>query len=272
MKRFWNGGFSLPEITIALGLVGGISLVTMKLMQEQKQNEAYIRARSEIAKTVSLMQMTLNNPANCQSMLSGIQIGATIPSLKVTINKGEANESEKIYLETDPLETKNYGEFYLRSGDIRLEASPDLPTVANVVIDFRHNKLAMNQWGDKDDDDDAIITKKIPIVVTLDGTNRVSTCKPLISDSNLLAKQKFCEGLENAAEIDSNGDCKLKEVKCDWGEVPMNMSSLGSVDCVKVQHAMDLNTIFDTTSTCNVQSGGVRIIQSGTKLRLECPP
>jgi prepilin-type N-terminal cleavage/methylation domain-containing protein len=236
--KFWRNqkGFSLLELAIGVSLLGGISLITMKMIEIQQGNQAFIKANSEIAKTVSLIQAVLNKPENCTPMLRGV-IAPTITAptpiafLKMeTINRTvvPAVAETRILLQ----EKLNYGDFYLNQnlpGSNAIELVPsdsfqppvitgpppsgagkeaDLKVV-DLVIRFRVKQLSLLSWtkakvsgalDDTENSRDALIIKKIPVNVTVDRfNNQISSCGAVVSYSDVEAAKKFCDALNTAA-------------------------------------------------------------------------
>ena len=80
-------GFTLAEMAVSLGLLGGISIVTVRLIGNQANNEAHLKAKAEIMKTTSLLKIALNDPEGCRNMLKDQVIPSvvTTPETKTSI-------------------------------------------------------------------------------------------------------------------------------------------------------------------------------------------
>ena len=297
-------GFSLPEIIIAMGLVAGISLVTMRLMEQQSANEAFIKANVEIDKTVSIVQQALNNLSTCRDILGGKTRSNTIPAPNVVDgdivtdlslalrNSSGVVTGSKVLLSTPtaanlpaPNDQVNYRQFYMRYGDIRIaNTSLNMNTVAEVVLRFRYNRLSISSWGNRNDDRDGVIMKRLRVVVTMNGSNVIQTCGPLVSAANVTARQKFCEDMGAAVTWDpTTSRCTVNQMDCPWGTVPSRFERFGppgtaitgparTAYCVPLHDRLNLNEVFDSTATCT-STGRFTLSPSGSggRIRVLCP-
>lgn len=259
LKHMNQKGFSLPEVMIGLGLLGGISVVTMKMVENQVTNESKIKSLGEVSKTVSIIEGIIANPDLCKKMLGGKTrsssptAGTPLQELSYPVNGGTLKV----------LESKNYGYFMLQNGDIKLANQiTSSGTFADLVIDFKVRKKTTSIFGDNSDPSNFdIVSRRIPVAVKLNGSTVVS-CGPMISEANNTARRIFCENLGGATLWDnSTNTCKLKTtLKCNSGFVPKRMTSLGYVECIPIENTIKLESVFDTTpATCT----------SGTNIRIE---
>lgn len=274
-------GVSLPELTVALGLMGGISLVTMKMMDEQVGNEALLKSRAEVSKTVSIVKNALNSGKNCRDVLGGRQVTATVGSnntvtsagsisiqnITLKINRGGAAQNRELLAQNT-----YYNGFKVDT--IRLVRPVGSPAnTANLEVAFRVKSKNVKLWGAgaQDDPDDRILTERIPLIVNFDSTNTLTDCGPVVSDSNATAKEKFCATLGSSATWNATTQrCEFNDMRCPRGEVMVSMTSIGGGNCQPIHEQIDLNTLFSTQS-CS-WTGKVRIINDGGKLRVDCPP
>ncbi len=156
-------GFTLPEIMVSLGLLGGISIVTVRLIENQANNEAHLKAKAEIAKTTSLLKTILNDPESCRNMLkdqpipavwtpssetfTNIQLPPALPSPSANPALPGTGLYQRIKLPgTSPqqyaykeilITNAKYGLF--RTGSIRLVKTSDANTPTTIL-----NPTAMN--------------------------------------------------------------------------------------------------------------------------------
>lgn len=266
-------GFSLTEIMIAVGLMGGVSLVSMKLMDNQAGNERVLKSSAEVGKAVAMLQAAIANDASCKSLLQNTVpttgAGTAISPLRKLTRTGE-------YMEILS-DNKNYGAFFLKPGDIRFVHVSDNPAgtvTANLVITFRTRKAGAkgNFTSDTGSAIDNTTVRTIPVEYKpVSATNRaVVSCGPVLSEANEMARKKFCASLDpSETEAQNNiagvgfaywngSRCILNSKDCPWGEVPKEMTNLGNVQCVPLETTIDaaaLQQMFDTT-TCRQSAGG----------------
>lgn len=276
INRFKEKGFSLPEVLVGLGLMGGISIVTMKMVENQVSNDVLIKSKVEVSKTVSIIEGIIANPDLCKKMLGGkiratsTTSGTPLTDLKYTVNGGNIMV----------LENKNYGAFMINAGDIQLANSKNTSggTFADLLINFRVRKKAVARFGDNTDMSNfTVVPARIPVSVTLNAaTSAIESCGPVVSEANDTARRIFCQNLGGATSwVLESGvwKCKLKTtLKCPAGQLPKRMTSLGYVECVPAENAVDLDQIFDTSPGCATGTGQYKIeFDSGTnKLKLRC--
>lgn len=252
-----NKGFSLPEVIIALGILGGMSIITMKLIDDQVSNEAFVRANVEISKTLSTVQAILNNPENCRytmkdssnNPLLRSSSGTVIPAFKARIARLNA---DKILIEPN----KIYPNFKTGNFLVRGSSNPDDLT-AQVELNFFIRKKSIFMWGRADDTSkDNQITRTLPLMVNVDGTNRITDCGPVISNANQTAMEKFCESMGSLTTWNGS-TCQLVNQTCDYNEVPETLAGM-AVTCVPIRDQIDLSYII-SQGTCVNTGGGFRI-------------
>lgn len=246
-----------------MGLMGGISLVTMKLVDEQKSNEAFLKARTEIAKVTSVVKTTLNDPENCRSILSGRTLSATpatITSMQIPIKSTPGSFRQILQANT------SYPGF--RTGTISVSRPAGSPPKTGVVaIQFIVKSKNMKLWGATGTT--RTITEKIPLEVTVNATNVITDCGSIVSEANLTAKRKFCDSLAGAAQWNATtNQCEYRDLRCPYGKVLVRLNSLGGPVCDDIKNKMDLNLMFDPMRCTN--TGYYRIIEENGKLRVQC--
>lgn len=289
-----QSGFSLPEILVAVGLMGGISLVSMKLMDQQAGNEKVLKANAEVNKAVALVQAALSGDASCKSLLGGKTPGTTLSVLEINTTRSTDGAAVRDQILK---ENTNYGAFFVPTGGIRFLPNGGVVagnTKALLEITFwvRKNQVKANMNTEIGTQNDNKIIKTLPIEFKAATTaapgypvGSVVSCGPVLSESNLLAKRKFCASLdpqESDTQTTQAGlgvsywdgtNCRLNSMDCPWGKVPKNMTSLGGIQCVDLESQMDansLNQIIDPTS-CRTTTGNFSIQATpGGRLRVIC--
>ncbi len=261
-------GFSLPEIMVAMGIMGGISIITMKIVEDQSANETYLRALAEINKTVSLVETNINNPTKCYDMLYNKQRGNTSAGSAIGSLSVSAGGGTKYILE----EGHSYPEFYIDTNGITLATSAYGSSVVDLVINFRVKQRAL--FGRRDSTNDLTITKRIPVVATLTGAKRVVTCGPALSlQTSIDAKKQACNTLGDLTVWDNtNHRCQLLGVSCAYGYVMYRMLALDDMRCQRIEDLIDTSASFDTSPIDCTGKPTFSIIKSGTKFKISCAP
>lgn len=286
-------GFSLPEIIIAIGLLAGISLVTMKVIDNQANNEARIKASAEIQKTVAIIKGILNNTEQCRGMLKDQPLSTAVngatdiikpPALSGTYQPGlyqrVRNSSDGTFSYKEILAiNSNYGKFRIGGpGSIQLVKVTDSNTnvdAIDLVIRFRLETKAILFRDDGNNVNDKTLIQRIPLLVTFNNAvspNVITDCGLVVSDANLAAKEKLCRSMGSMASW-TGTDCTFVANQCPPGQVPERQNPTGTLlNCVNLEDQMNVLDLFNTTYSCSSASGSYRIISSGTpaKLRIEC--
>lgn len=279
-------GFSLPEIAVALGLLGGISLITMKLVQESGNNENILKARAEIQKATVLIKNSLADPDSCRKMLKqNVVLNAGLSDIikpsevPATNFDGTANPNGLYQALRDGsykrllVANTRYNGF--RTGAVRISKTTNgAPNVADLILEFRVEKKG-SLFANDSDADDIIITNRIPVIYfgTVNGANdtTITDCGPVVSEANETAKQKFCASLGGMATWDSTlKTCRFQTKKCLYGEAAFGVAADGTLNCQRIDMKMDPNQLLDT-SPCTTASGGLKIgVNAVGKLKILC--
>lgn len=264
-------GFSLTELMVTVGILGGIALVTMRLFEDQTNKEALIRSKSEIQKTISLVKQSLSNPVNCRLNL----LYYTMPQIQATGTTGLShpilrtlvssnNNSTKLLLESG----KTYNHF--KMDRILLFSVTGEPNKVRLQLKFLHKKKSSDgavsgNWTS--------VSESLFYTVSKDSLGQITDCGEVVSAANATAKEKFCKSLGSAAIWNaSTGKCTFAQMTCPFGQVVMKLNTFGGVQCGPIKNYIKLDSLFDV-STCINSSGKYRIVNNGSgKLKVECIP
>jgi len=88
-----QNGLSMLEMSISMGVLGGVMLISMNVVNQQKSNESYITSKGEIQKAISLMAINLKNPENCRNVVAGRKYQKTpsaetkLSTVRIKVNK-----------------------------------------------------------------------------------------------------------------------------------------------------------------------------------------
>ena len=266
MKFLNQRGMTLTEVLIAAALMGGVALVTAKLMGEQTNTQAYLKTMASIASTMTMVENNIQNPDSCKAMFAGKPLNA---SGAFTLGTS-AMDAAVLTFVTPTGVTKTilgeneYGDFSIGNNAITLIQSPIGTSIADLKITFtpknRSSLLSSKQS----------ITKKISFVVAKNAsTGLISSCGAVIGDSNLSARKTFCLSLGGAASW-TGTKCTLLSVKCPYGQVGTKLTSLGGIICEDLASQVNLIDLFDTTPVSCVGKPNLRIINYGNKFKLDC--
>lgn len=244
----------MTELMLAMGLMGGVSLVGMKLAQESATNDSYVRFKAEVAKAASLIQTHMSDQNSCRTMLVGKARSTSQANLSMTNRLGNATV---ILLE----QNKEYDGFQIPAGGIRIEPSrldSASSRVSDVVITFqiRGRSFAQRKAGQNEQ-----IVKRIPIKTELqaDGIT-IRSCGVVLADANLDAKKQLCDSLTAGAAIWTGTECRLKKIACPFGQVPYQLTSLGFVKCIPVDQKLDPTQIFDfAPDACSAPGASIQL-------------
>jgi prepilin-type N-terminal cleavage/methylation domain-containing protein len=262
-------GFSLTELMVTVGILGGIALVTMRLFEDQTNKEALIRSKSEIQKTISLVKQSLSKPVNCRLNLNPY----TIPQIQATGTTGHPHPNLKTYVSSTSTKLllgsgMNYNHF--KTDNILLFSVPGEPSKVRLQLKFLHKKKSSDgavsgNWTS--------VSESLFYTVSKNSLGQITDCGEVVCAANATAKQKFCKSLGSAAIWNaSTGKCTFAQMTCPFGEVVMKLNTFGGVQCGPIKDYIKLDTLFDV-STCTNTSGKYRIVSNGAgKLKVECVP
>ncbi|MES2525826.1 MAG: hypothetical protein V4598_02015 [Bdellovibrionota bacterium] len=261
----------MTEIMVAMGLLGGVSLVGMKLMQESASNDTYLRFKGEVAKATALVQSNLSDKNGCRSMLVGKDRGTSISQLTMSNKEGSATV---VLLE----QGKEYDGFQIPAGGIRIETSrldSASSRVTDVVITFqiRGRSFAKRVAGQNEQ-----IVKRIPVKTELEVSppsafpDRIRSCGAVLADANIEAKKQLCDSLTAGAAIWTGTECRLKKVSCPFGQVPYQLTSMGYVKCIPVDQKLDPTQLFDfAPDGCSAPGAAIQLVPGADgKIKAQC--
>lgn len=283
-------GFSLPELLIVVAIVGGISLVTMKLVEEQASNEALLKGNAEIQKVVNLLKTNLSNVENCRAMLRDSAVATPPPPPAVPTNLINTLSIRVKNHATNLLETKEILRANTTYPGFRTDliyVSPsanNVPSSVDLHVGFRIKNKSMKFW-DGNVTDDRLVPIRIPIIANV-VSGLITDCGPVISSSNTSAREKFCLSLIASVPAGEAGlvewdpaakKCRFTDQRCLWGTIPAGLTRYGTigpgptnkVKCVPTQDRMDLNQLIDQTPCTNV-SNVFGIGLNGDRLVMKC--
>lgn len=194
-------GFSLVEILMAAGIVGGIALTVAKLSQDSARVTKTTEANNEINNFMSDVSYILSDKASCEATVAGSEtIGAQIS----TIKKVKDSTIFNVY-ELDP---KKYGNNSFSISSIRTSLED-----GGVLLLFDIKRANVTTLGSRQ------ITKRLPLKAVVEN-GKIKSC---FSDTESMiesAVRAACKG--NSARFDENlKEChhELQILICESGKV-----------------------------------------------------
>src|SRR5690606_19769231 len=150
-------GFSLVEVLMAAGIVGGIGLTVAKLGQDSARVTKTTEANNEINAFIGDVSYILSNKENCNATISGSEtIGSQITAIKRVRDGSVFNVYE--------LSPKQYGNNSFSVQSIRSSLID-----GGVSLLFDINRTNLTTLGSRQ------ITKRIPLKAVVDG-GQITSC------------------------------------------------------------------------------------------------
>ena len=268
MKILNQKGFTLPEVLIGAALMGGVALITAKLMGDQANNQVYLRTLASITTAVSIVENNIQNPVTCRGMFAGkslnvspLTLGTSALDASVLTSVTSAGVTKTI------LGEKDYGDFKIDNNGITLQQSAIAPSIADLKITFSP-KSKSSFFAVR-----STITKKISFVVSKSSTTGlIAACGSVLGDANISAKKTFCASLGGAAVWDGDpiNKCRLLSVKCPYGQVGTRLTSIGGIVCEDLASQVNLIDLFDTAPVNCLNKPNLQIVNSGNKFKIIC--
>ncbi len=263
VKFLSQKGMTLAEIMIAASLMGGVALISAKLMGDQVRNQAYIKSKAEVSSTITKIASLLNDPEKCTLMLKDKTVSAAGDSVGAAGLTFTTPTPASALI--DVIREGEYQAFTIEPGGIKLQNSTYGASVTDIVITFTmKGKSFLVGTNQK------TITKKISVVTQLNGST-IRACGPVLGDSQAVAQEKMCASLGGAATWDG-ARCVLNDVKCPAGEVATTMTSLGGIVCTPIANQVKLDNLFDLNGVDCTGKPTLKIENVGGKMKVNCYP
>lgn len=250
--------------------------MTMKLVDEQKSNEAFIRTRGEIQKMVAQVKNAINDPENCRRMFVGRSVtgaGTQLTELNLRLKNGGAS---KVLLSANTIYPGNF-----RTTTMRIyEPVGAAPSTARLEMIFRIKNQNMKLWrpwnnaGTDANAYDRFHTENIDIIVQRNGAN-ITECGNVVSTVNMSAKEKFCRSLNDGSANQgavwdaATQRCRFNGLECPFGQVLNGITRFGQPNCVDIKSKLILDQIFDRNVRCQNTTNRFGIGRNAASGRLE---
>ena len=184
-KIFGQKGFSLPEVLIAVGLMGGMSLLVSQVVKQTDQVKKTSETNTNTFATLYQIQALLQDPESCRISLAGLSSGDNVPSLK---SKDKISPfTEKVRF----VPGNNY-----EGGSIRLTSITLTRNGSETLVNVEIQKI-----GNKKENglNPATVKKSIPVNAEYDTGNHILSCQSDVRNHSQAAVtealQKICSGL-----------------------------------------------------------------------------
>ncbi len=87
MKRsqlFRDGGFSLLQVMVAVGLMSGLAVMMMKMTENQAKSQKTMELKAEQGDVANIIRQTLLNKESCESSFVGMAPGDKVEALRMS--------------------------------------------------------------------------------------------------------------------------------------------------------------------------------------------
>lgn len=203
LMKLRNSGFSLLQVMVAIGLAGGVSLIIMKNMELQKQNQRTTESQVAIMDFMSEFKNYFNIPGVCKSSLNELSFENKTNNISTIINE---NDNEK-YIEGGYYQNNKVILKKMTISNLRYEDK--LKTTASMDFKLKLEKTG-KVYGSK------TISKSFSFLLQFDLSNKFYNCglslTPYI-DQALVAK--VLKSTTKNQAPDTNVDNSYKAAKED---------------------------------------------------------
>ncbi len=79
-------GFSLVQVMVAIGLMGGLALAMMRMTDNQIKQQKTMEMKAELGDVATIIRQTLSNKNACITTFLGMSPGDNIPSIRMSTN------------------------------------------------------------------------------------------------------------------------------------------------------------------------------------------
>jgi type II secretory pathway pseudopilin PulG len=179
-----NNGFSLLEIMMVTGMLGGLGLVVMNITKQSSRSSAKFQFDTEAQVISNEMMSILSDSTKCKNTFLAKDPAST-PDV-VT------NVGGKFYISSQPQGTTGYGATNLKINSFALSGSTADIAADNTyfVINFENKNILKGSAGV------ATIPKRIKLNITKDAALKILTCNAVASGSGGSASQWISSGTD----------------------------------------------------------------------------
>lgn len=88
-KKLNQDGFSLVQVMVAVGLMGGLALAMMKMTDNQIKSQKTMELKAEQGDLANIIRQTLNDKVACEATFIGMTPGDDIDTLRMTADMAQ---------------------------------------------------------------------------------------------------------------------------------------------------------------------------------------
>lgn len=195
-----NKGFTLVEVLVAAGMLGGLALYLMNISQKQHVVEKRAETSFEINTISGSITQSLLNKESCSSTLG---IGNVITD--GTQLEAIRNRAGNIMYDKNNLYSNNQLKFNeIKVSELVTSNIPSGNKYGEAKIEITFEKVSKILSGNK------TITKKFPIQIELSPTDELISCFSGTDNAILTAKIEACKSIDGTFDLVSD-KCHLKD-------------------------------------------------------------
>jgi type II secretory pathway pseudopilin PulG len=209
----FHSGFGLLEVTIAAGLMGGLAMVFMNIMEQQTKTVQEMEMRQEIDLLLEDIRSILNDRGSCQASLKGLDpLEAELTTLIQRYPTKDGGTEEKGKYSTTDKEKFAHG-LTIDRLELSGEDDPNVGIVQGTNYGDTNLVVTFNR-GDKGFSS-RILTRKIKVSFELDSTDKISSCSAMASSARGMAIT-ILDPTREASLNNLSGDdaCSKRGLKC----------------------------------------------------------
>jgi hypothetical protein len=276
-------GFSMVQGLIVAGIVAGSSLVTTRLMNDQKKTQKTAEVKDKLEEFHQTLYSTLQHKQNCKETIlaNGLQVPiVTNSALPLTNIQAYDSGSAKLVAVTN----QKYMNNTISIKSMNLSAPPPPPNEGTRTLTISYEKISSdNKQTGKRIYGGNSINKTITLRIQKNPSgNTFSSCYAITApDTALFGVASSEAGNDISKEmcfemVSATGQkifkwneerslCEL-DAKCPSGQIYTGIDTSGDVKCRNIKDWMDFNEVLETSAAnCPINSRVGFVINNTTK-------
>lgn len=238
-----KAGFSLPELMVAAGLLGAISLGVMKLMENSTKASKNIEMKDSIIQAHREINDVLSTSLNCESTFADKTVGSPIYFVNQVIN-GESVAKFQVGTDIAPNVT-------LQSMKIvSIDPNGSVGNSALAKVEVVYKKKSALAIGGQELKKELSLNANLCQKLALQKTT-LAEIKSACSGSNktLIDSPTLWEGIyyANCQDCSTAIDNKIESCQSSGMGMGVDLASMSQMQCISIGGEYD-----ETTQTCNI--------------------